>query len=226
MVRRLGGVPFLVPPIFCEASLEVLYQLADAVLIPGGADLSPAHYRGEPHPSMEEHDSERDLVELYLARRAISDKKPLLGICRGMQVINVAAGGTIVPDLADAIRANHWPKQDGAADFGWHELAHDLEIESDSLLASLLNTTSIRTNSLHHQCVGELGKGLRITARTSDGVPEAIESADGSGVLLGIQSHPETLCDELVPAWDSCFSWLIAAGARWRLDQSATSSSS
>lgn len=220
VVRRLGGVPFLVPPIFCQESLEVLYQLADAVLIPGGADLSPAHYGGEAHPSMEEHDSERDLVELYLARRALADKKPLLGICRGMQVINVAAGGTIVPDLPENQRANHWPKQEGLSDFGWNELAHDLEIDSDSLLASLLKTTSIRTNSLHHQCVGRLGAGLRITARTSDGVPEAIEGVDGSGVLLGIQSHPETICDDILPAWDSCFSWLIQAGAEWRRAQS------
>ncbi len=220
VVRRLGAVPFLVPPMFCEASLSVLYDLADGILIPGGADVSPVHYGGEPHPAMEQHDGERDLVELYLARRAIADKKPLLGICRGMHVINVAQGGTLVPDLADHQRETHWPKNENHHDFGWHELAHDIEIVDGSLLADLLGITRIRTNSLHHQCIGFLGEGLRVTSSTSDGVPESLEAVERDRFLLGVQSHPETLCNDIVPAWEACFTGLIRASAHWR-DQRA-----
>lgn len=211
VIRRLGGAPFLIPPLFCEDSLEVLYDFADAIVIPGGSDVSPSHYGAMPHPAMEPHDPERDLVELYLAKRALADKKPLLGICRGMHIINVARGGTLIPDLADHQRDTHWPKRKEDGEFGWHELAHDIDIVEGSLLSNVLGTTRISTNSLHHQCIGTVGEGLRISASTADGVPEAIEGTAPDAFVLGLQGHPETLCTDILPAWDACFSRLIAA---------------
>lgn len=211
VVRRLGGAPFLIPPIFCEDSLEVLYDFADAILIPGGADVSPSHYGGQPHPAMEEHDAERDLVELYLAKRALADKKPLLGICRGMHIINVASGGTLIPNLAEDQLQTHWPRRNEDSEFAWHELAHAIEIANGSMLSGIMGTAQMRINSLHHQCIGSLGQGLRISAFSPDGVAEAIEGITEDAFVLGLQGHPETLCTDILPDWDACFSGLIAA---------------
>jgi putative glutamine amidotransferase len=80
----------------------------------------------------------------------------------------------------------------------------------------MLGTTSISTNSLHHQCIGALGQGLKVSASTPDGVPEAIEGISSEAFLLGLQGHPETLCTEILPAWDACFAGLIAAASQWR----------
>lgn len=211
VLRRLGAAPFLIPPIFCEESLEVLYDFFDAIVIPGGADVSPSHYGAPPHPAMEEHDGERDLVELYLARRALADKKPLLGICRGMHILNVARGGTLIPDLPEHQRDTHWPKRTEDVEFAWHQLVHDIEIVEGSFLSTIMGTTRIRTNSLHHQCIDTVGQGLKVSASTPDGVPEAIEGTDSGAFVLGLQGHPETLCTDILPAWDACFSALIAA---------------
>lgn len=215
-LRQSGGSVFLIPTRFCEASLRSLYEIADGIMIPGGVDICPSHYGGTDHPSLQPPDTERDLVELRLARWALADKKPLLGICRGMQMINIACGGTLVPDLCEYRRKTHWPWRAENQDDGWNELAHDISIARDSLLYSLVGTTSLRINSLHHQCIGILGDSLCISAMSDDNTPEAIEVNDRNTFVLGLQGHPETLCHSIVPVWRKCFDGFISASSSWK----------
>jgi putative glutamine amidotransferase len=216
VVRRSGGTPFLIPTKFCESSLRILYNIADGIMIPGGVDISPIHYDGEKHPAIQPPDTERDLVELHLAQWALADKKPLLGICRGMQMINIASGGTLVPDLCEFRRDTHWPGRLNNEEAGWSELAHDINIVHASLLHTLVGETTLRINSLHHQCIGLLGRSLRISATSDDSTPEAIESLDPNVFVLGLQGHPETLCHDIIPAWRNCFDGFIRAAESWR----------
>jgi len=215
-LRRSGGSVFLIPTKFCEASLRSLYEAADGIMIPGGVDISPAHYGGRNHPSLQPPDPERDLVELCLAKWAISDQKPLLGICRGMQMINIACGGTLVPDLCENRRSTHWPGREKNRDDGWTELAHNISIVHNSLLHRLVGETSLRINSLHHQCIETLGASLRISATSDDNTPEAIEWSNRNSFLLGLQGHPETLCHSTIPAWRNCFDGFVHAAASWK----------
>jgi putative glutamine amidotransferase len=215
-LRQSGGSVFLIPTRFCEASLRNLYEIADGIMIPGGTDISPAHYGGKYHPALQPPDKERDLVELSLVKWALADKKPLLGICRGMQMINIACGGTLVPDLCELRRATHWPGEERNQEDGWNELAHDISIVSDSLLYRLVGKTSLRINSLHHQCIGILGKSLYVSAASDDDTPEAIELNDRNAFVLGIQGHPETLCHSIAPVWRNCFDGFIRASILWK----------
>jgi len=215
-LRQSGGTVFLIPTKFCEASLRRLYQIADGIMIPGGVDIAPAHYGGKDHPSLQPPDPERDLVELSLVKWALADRKPLLGICRGMQMINIACGGTLVPDLCEYRRETHWPGRNRDQDDGWNEPAHDITIKPGSLLHKLVGKTLLRINSLHHQCIGKLGESLSISATSDDDTPEAIESIDRHTFVLGLQGHPETLCHTMVPTWRNCFDGFIKASDSWR----------
>jgi putative glutamine amidotransferase len=215
VIRRSGGSAFLIPTKFCKTSLRSLYDIADGIMIPGGVDISPVHYGGKDHPAIQPPDTERDLVELHLAQWALADKKPLLGICRGMQMINIASGGTLVPDLCEYRRDTHWPGRSKNEDNGWVELAHNINIAHNSLLHKLVGQTMLRINSLHHQCIGDLGHSLNISATSDDNTPEAIESMDRNAFVLGLQGHPETLCHDVIPTWQNCFDGFIQASESW-----------
>jgi putative glutamine amidotransferase len=133
-------------------------------------------------------DTARDEVELILARWAIADGKPLFGICRGLQVINVAQGGTLYQDVSadrpDTIKHDYFPG------FPRDHLAHDVTVEPDSRLFQAFDRTRVLVNSMHHQGIRTLGTGLRVTATAPDGLPEAVESANGH-YLVAVQWHPE-----------------------------------
>ena len=209
-----GAIPWLVP-LVDDDTLRGIYEELDAVFLPGGADIDPATYGADPHPLCDRTDRERDRVEVALATWALEDDKPVLGVCRGMQLINVAAGGSLYQDLADelpgAIKHDYFPFR--GAHFSRDFLAHDVDVAGGTRLATLLGAGSVRVNSMHHQGVKALGQGLVSTAVSPDGLIEAIEG-ERSGYLVAVQWHPEALTDNDVRARTLFADFIDAAGER------------
>jgi putative glutamine amidotransferase len=199
-VTAAGGVPWMIPLLHDDpGTLREIYQRLDAVVLPGGVDLDPATY-GEPlHPGCGQIDPARDQVELQLARWAVADGMPLLGLCRGIQVINVAMGGTLWQDiesqLPQALKHDYWP----SAGYGRDYLAHPVELAPASRLRELLERDRFLVNSMHHQAIRELSPALVATALAPDGVIEGIEARAADRFLLGVQWHPEVFEPTDVP---------------------------
>lgn len=181
-VARAGGQAVVVDDV---VDAPALVRRVDALVLTGGPDVDPACYGGEPHPAVYGADREVDEWECALARAAVAHGVPTLAICRGLQVLNVAYGGTLYP---------HLPEDPGVAPHGEPGVAggarrHDVELEPGSLLATVTGGTSVRASCHHHQAVDRPGEGLAVTARAADGVVEALE-LDGAFVLA-VQWHPE-----------------------------------
>jgi len=187
-LRQAGGNVMLLPPGDDESLIDGYLDVCDALVLSGGGDIDPAFWGEQPSPRLGEICPRRDSFELNLARQAIQRDLPLLGICRGCQVINVAAGGSLVQDLAGDLC--HYQK--APRDYPFHAIF----IESDTILAGIIGQSEVRVNSFHHQGVGKLGRDLLISARAVDGTVEAIESPSHN-YLLGVQWHPETMRDRV-----------------------------
>lgn len=185
-VALAGGAPMLIPLEVGEPAWRSIYERLDGLLFPGGVDVAPSFYGQEPHPQLGRVDDALDEAELVLARWALTDRLPTLGICRGIQLINVAAGGTLYQDIPAQL-ANALPHSCPNTPY-----AHEVHIEPDSGLAAILGTLRCRTNSRHHQAVKDLAPGFVVTARTSDGVIEGIVRS-GTPFFVGVQWHPENL---------------------------------
>ena len=182
-VARRGGVPVVIPPFASdEAMLELLPRL-DGVVVAGGPDIHPSLYGQEPSEALGPTEATLDGYEIALIRLALERRMPILGICRGMQALNVARGGTLVQDLP-----HHRQAEPGRL------ATHGVRIEPGSLLAEALGTTETRVNSFHHQAVDELGFDLRPVAWADDGLLEGIEATDRDWVV-GVQWHAEGLVD-------------------------------
>lgn len=196
-VRAGGGLALLVPPDpRLEEDPDEVLDLLDGLILAGGADIDPAAYGAERDPATVSTTPERDAAELALARRALERDLPLLGICRGMQLLNVACGGTLVQHLPDGLGHDEHRRVLGS----WLGNEHDVVLDEGSAAARLAGETRHRTYSHHHQAVDRLGDGLRITGRSpADAVPEAIERADGT-LAVGVQWHPEVDPDSRVIA--------------------------
>lgn len=194
-LTNAGAIPWLIP-LVDDDTLRGVYDALDAVFLPGGADVDPVSYGQHPHPLCDKTDRERDRVELALARWAMDEGKPLLGVCRGMQIINLAAGGTLYQDIAEqmpcAIKHDYFPYggQSYARDF----LSHEVDVSPGSRLSGVFGAGALRVNSMHHQGVRDLGSGLVVTATAPDGLVEGLESGNGKYVV-GVQWHPEALTD-------------------------------
>ncbi len=208
-VQRAGGLPFAIPACTGLDGLPRLLELCQGILLPGGPDMDPSLFGEDPHPTVADLDEQVDRLWMAAAEHAVATGKPLLGICRGMQVANVALGGTLYQDLSQMNAGHMLHRQLQQRSYPVHRVA----LEPGSRLARLLQADSVRTNSLHHQCIKDPGRGLSVTARTADGIPEAAESADGSIML--VQWHPEELLDT-VPAMGSLFTWLVERACGWR----------
>jgi putative glutamine amidotransferase len=193
-VAAAGGLPVMIPLLDDDDTLRALYDRMDAVLLPGGGDLDPATYGEPPLPTCGRLDPARDRVELRFARWAIAEGKPLFGLCRGLQIVNVALGGTLYQDIAaqrsDAIKHDYFP----TAGFPRDHLAHPVTVASGTRLEALVGTAPLKVNSMHHQAVKDLAPGLVSTAVAPDGMIEGLESS-GNQFLLGVQWHPESLTD-------------------------------
>lgn len=179
-----------------DAHLFGLLNRLDALLLSGGADVNPLFTGEDPLPRLGNINSQRDAFELTLVRMAYNRRLPLLGICRGMQVIALALGGKVMQDMATALP--HTPLLKHSQEAARSEATHYVEAEADSVLARLLGT-QFAVNSFHHQAVAEVGPQLRVTARSADGIIEAFESADFHPVM-GVQWHPECF----LPDGDEC----------------------
>lgn len=194
-LTNAGAIPWLIPLVDDE-TLRGVYDALDAVFLPGGADIDPMSYGKGPHPLCDKTDKERDRVELALAKWAMQDGKPVLGVCRGLQLINLAAGGTLYQDLADqlpgSIKHDYFPF--GGQTYTRDYLAHEVNVAPRSRLAALYGEGPLRVNSMHHQGIEKLGDGLVPTATAPDGLIEGIEGANGA-YLVGVQWHPEALTD-------------------------------
>jgi len=208
-VEAAGGIPVILPVLAPEKAPEVLEHL-QGLLLSGGVDLDPSHYGEDPLPGLGKVTPERDAFELALARRALAAGVPVLGICRGVQVLNVAAGGTLFQDLGSQLEKVLKHRQEAPR---WHE-SHAVRLDPSSRMAAILGVTETRVNSFHHQAVRLVAPGLRAVAWAPDGVIEAVESVDG-GFALGVQWHPEEMWDRY-PLHLKPFSALVEA-ARARL---------
>jgi putative glutamine amidotransferase len=188
-VERAGGVPVLIPPLTDEASLEALCARLDGLLLSGGVDIAPAHYGEEPIPECQADEPERDALELALGRWALKHDLPVLGICRGMQLLSVAAGGALYQDIAtqqpEAQKHDHSSQPRDA-------LTHSIQVRADSTLAKILGVTKHEVNSLHHQGVRDPGAGAQIVAQAPDGIAEGMEFS-GHPFAVAVQFHPEEL---------------------------------
>jgi putative glutamine amidotransferase len=215
-IQWAGGVPVLLPPHLDRRSLDRLMENVDGVVLSGGGDIEPGLYGEQPHASVRGVSARRDRFEIEVVRRAIDGRLPLLAICRGMQVLNVALGGTLyqhVPQtFGDAI-----PHDQVAAGYRRDEITHPVEVRSGTLLGNIVGSGAVGVNSMHHQCVRSLGMHLTPTARASDGVIEAIEAPPLGDFVLGVQWHPEELVPSNEPARALFGAFLAACGAEARV---------
>jgi putative glutamine amidotransferase len=187
-VSDAGGAPVLIPLIDAEPRLHAIYEHLDGLLFTGGADVNPRRYGEYPIPQCTEPDDRKDHVELRLARWALEDDKPLLAICRGMQILNVAAGGTLYQDLEVQVPgALDHHRGDIRA-----EVVHTVDIAPGGRLEAIVGPGELGANSSHHQAVKDIGHLFVATARASDGVIEGME-APSRRFAVAVQWHPEEL---------------------------------
>lgn len=193
-IAGAGGVPIQLTR---DASPADLVSILDGLVLSGGADIDPSRYGAEPHEKLGEIDPGRDAFELELLAHARAKGIPVLGICRGCQLVNVAFGGSL---------RQHVDLDEGAGHPNWlapgDTIAHDVECTPGSLIATLMDGRR-GVNSLHHQTLDRIGEGLEVTAVATDGVVEAVEARDED--VLAVQWHPEMLGGP-----DPTFHWLIA----------------
>jgi putative glutamine amidotransferase len=193
-VRFQGGLPVLIPLGLSEVELAALFARLDGLILSGGGDVDPRHYGMAMTDKVAEVDYDRDRVELLLARWSVSQKKPLLAVCRGMQVLNVAMGGTLWQDIfSDLPQANRHTYYPG---YPRNLRAHPIQVAEGSLLAELIEQPIIDVNSLHHQSCREIAPGLKVSAVAPDGVIEAAEIIDHP-FGLAVQWHPEWMQDSV-----------------------------
>jgi len=192
-VEQAGGVPVVLPPVAPEAA-EVMVQGLDGLLLSGGSDLGPHYYGEEPLPDLNVVRPERDAFEMACVRYALELGIPVFGICRGLQVLNVALGGTLYQDLPSQLHPGLIAHLQQTPKWQW---THEVEVAGDSNIAKIMKATNLRVNSYHHQAIKDLADDLVAVAHASDRVIEAVESCDLSERwLLGVQWHAEALRDE------------------------------
>lgn len=190
-VEDAGAVPFIIPVSNDLEKTKKLIDLCDGLLFPGGEDIDPGYYGENPHKNLGEIRPEVDKFLFHSLLYALEQRKPALGICKGMQMMVVATGGSLYQDIYSQREEETFLHcQSGRRTYG----VHQVQIDKDSRLFQILETGQLATNSMHHQSVRTLGKGLRLSAHTEDGIVEAVESLDGR--LIGVQWHPEEMVPE------------------------------
>ena len=190
-VEDAGAVPFIIPVSNDLEKTKKLIDLCDGLLFPGGEDIDPGYYGENPHKNLGEIRPEVDKFLFHSLLYALEQRKPALGICKGMQMMVVATGGSLYQDIYSQREEETFLHcKSGRRTYG----VHQVQIDKDSRLFQILETGQIATNSMHHQSVRTLGKGLRLSAHTEDGIVEAVESLDGR--LIGVQWHPEEMVPE------------------------------
>ena len=201
-----GGIPLLIPLGLNDEDILAIVERVDGLVLPGGGDIDPNLYEGSKHHALRGIDRDRDRMEIFLAQQATRLEKPILAICRGHQVLNVALGGTIWEDLAS--------QRPGSIEHDYYngrrtDLPHTVELNSDSCLAAIMGRETTAVNSLHHQGVRDIAPDLVVSAVAPDGLVEGLEVA-GHPFAVAVQWHPENLIGD-DPAMLSLFEALAAA---------------
>lgn len=201
-VEAAGGLPVLIPYFEKAETIESFLDLVGGLILAGGRDVDPRHYGELPHPRLKEIEPPRDSVELETIKKALERDMPILGICRGIQTLNVAVGGTLFQDISSLIsteieHSNAW---NSVLDPKTSQYHHPIEIDPSSRLFEIIGEKSIVVNSYHHQSVKDVAPGFKVVARAPDGIVEGMESLNHSFVL-GVQCHIELL-------WDRDHRWL------------------
>ena len=209
-VLAAGGLPILMLPELSPDQTTELFGDCDALLLTGGEDVDPARYHAAPHPKLGTVDPRRDANELALVAEARARDLPVFAICRGIQLLNVAFGGTLIQDLPSQRpgKIDHDPPSPR------DRRSHRVTINEASRLAQILGETRFEANSFHHQAVDAVGEGLVATARAPDGVIEGLESADSEVWIVAVQWHPEELALDTDAADLKLFTALVSAARR------------
>ncbi|MCB0075949.1 MAG: gamma-glutamyl-gamma-aminobutyrate hydrolase family protein [Anaerolineales bacterium] len=215
VVAGAGGTPNIIPLLDDMITLRAIYDELDGIFLCGGVDIDPTAYDAKRHFLCGTTDPDRDATEIQLVRWAVQDHKPVFGVCRGVQVINVACGGTLHQDVAQAypnsIKHDYFPVQ---GRYERHLLTHSVEVDAHSDLGRMLGVPRLKVNSMHHQAIDRLGNGLIATSWSPDGVVESVESINNH-YLLGVQWHPEELADT-DPRMRRLFRYFIREASRFR----------
>ncbi len=205
-VERAGGLPLVLVPGLPGDAPELLARL-DALLFTGGVDVDPALYAAAPHPKLGPIVRERDDFELALLRAAVARDLPLLAICRGHQVLNVALGGTLVQDIPSVLATAGAHNERGRPD----RRVHGVALQPGTRLRAILGQDQVQVNSFHHQAIDRLGDGLRVSALAPDGLIEGVELPERR-FALGVQWHPEAFWRRR-DGFQPLFEALVRAGA-------------
>lgn len=209
-----GAIPWIVPLLDDTDTLRAIYDRVDGVFFPGGVDIDPDSYNEARTDACGRVDPDRDRTEIMLAKWAMNDHKPILAVCRGAQLLSVAAGGTLYQDIGaeypDAIKHDYWPKK------GMHtrqDLVHPVDVIENTRLSKVIGTGSVLVNSMHHQGIKQLAPNLVANAYAPDGLIEGVESTD-ENFVVGVQWHPEDLAD-LDPNMRRLFDAFITAASEY-----------
>lgn len=211
-----GGIPIIIPAMDSFPFYDEYLSMLDGVLISGGQDILPFHYGEEPIEGFrlrEEMTPERDVFELILIRRALEMDMPILGICRGMQAMVIANGGTLHQDIDTCVkrtrRIKHFQECSFSAD------THLVELQTNTRLYEIIQKDSVMTNTIHHQAINQIPDGYIATGRTRDGIIEAVESIRHTFVL-GVQWHPEKLLEQN-RNWEKFFGAFVDKALEYKL---------
>jgi putative glutamine amidotransferase len=185
-LQAAGLAPVLVTPAHTSTAIDSLLDACCGVVLTGGDDVDPVHYGEAPHPSLQGVQPARDEMEFRVLDGALHADMPILAICRGLQLVNVAFGGTLYQDIPSQRPDSLGHSQSS----GWARRTHRAHVEAGTRLFDIVRSTEIHINSFHHQAIRDLGSGLVMTARAEDGLIEAIEAPDRRW-LVGVQWHPE-----------------------------------
>ncbi|MBA3465792.1 MAG: gamma-glutamyl-gamma-aminobutyrate hydrolase family protein [Gemmatimonadaceae bacterium] len=196
-LEAAGLVPLIIPPLTDKGAAAAILDSVAGLMLTGGGDIDPARYGERRHEKVSNVNVARDATEVALVEEARRRRTPVLAICRGIQVLNVALGGTLVQDIPSQCPGALAHDEDTPR----NSRSHDISVEPGSLIANAIGTGSCSVNSFHHQSVKGLGEGLKVTARSPDGVIEGIEAEGEDWWVLAVQWHPEEMTDSAEP-WD------------------------
>lgn len=206
-IVKAGGVPLILPATDDKLVIQEYCKQVNGVVLIGGEDIEPKYYGEKIHENLGPVSSLRDEFEFALYDCARKQSIPILGICRGLQLINVAQGGTLYQDIPSQLANSNEHRQDETY-LEYSGRVHSIQIVDGSSLNKILGTTEIHVNSAHHQAIKKLGKDLKVSASSADGVIEAVELPNKDRVLA-VQCHPEVLWQKTEPKWIKLFEWLI-----------------
>jgi putative glutamine amidotransferase len=208
-VMQAGGISVLIPSILADGGWTTLYERLDGILLAGGGDIALEHFKGDDHPRIDGVDPLRDSIELSLFQAAVEDDKPFLGICRGIQIVNVGLGGTLythIPDQHPNAIDHTYPGNMRTV------IAHEVKLEGGTRTSEILGEPILQVNSLHHQGLKDVAPELRVTGCAPDGLVEAVELPEHP-FGLAVQWHPEWLTHQ-GPTRNLFWTFIEAAG-KW-----------